>query len=121
MTGIWGVLMKVASSHLNPYTMSFIALTSAWITVGVISFSKLNWQSNFGIIMSVTCGFLGGVASLLFYHILKKMPASVVIPVSSLSMVVTVILSYFFLCEPIGVKKVLGIVLGLLAIALLTT
>jgi uncharacterized membrane protein len=119
--GIWGVLIKIASTNLNPYTISFVALTSAWVTVGAISFSKLNWQSNFGIAMAALCGCLGGISSLLFYHVLKIAPASVVIPLSSLYIVVTVILSYLFLGEPIGVKKIFGIVLGLIAIKLLTT
>jgi bacterial/archaeal transporter family protein len=121
LTGIWGVLIKIASNYLNPYTMSFVALTSAWVTVGVISFSKLNWQSNIGIAMAAICGCLGGVSALLFYRILKMAPASIVIPISSLYIVVTVILSYFFLCEPIGVKKIFGVIFGLIAIALLAT
>ena len=121
LAGIWGVLVKVASTNLNPYTMSFVALTSACLTVTVFSFTKLNWQSNFGVIMAAVCGCLGGISSLLFYHIIKKAPASIVVPVSSLYIVVTVVLSYFFLGEPISIKKILGIVFGLIAIALLTT
>ena len=121
MMGIWGVLIKIASTNLNPYTISFVALTSAWVTVGAISFSKLNWQSNFGVALAVLCGCMGGISSLLFYHVLKTAPASVVIPISSLYIVVTVILSFLFLGEPIGVKKIIGIVLGLVAIKLLTT
>lgn len=121
LTGVWGVLIKIALNYLNPYTMSFVALTSAWITVGVISFSKLNWQSNFGITMAVICGCLGGVSAVLFYHVLKMAPASIVIPVSSLYIVITVILSYFFLCEPLDVRKIIGIVFGLIAIRLLTS
>ena len=119
--GIWGVLIKIASTYLNPYTMTFVALTSAWVTVGAISFFKLNWQSNFGVAMAAFCGCLGGISALLFYHILKMAPASIVIPLSSLYIVVTVILSFLFLYEPLGVKKIFGIVFGLIAIKLLTT
>lgn len=121
VTGIWGVLIKIASTHLNPYTMSFVALTGSWLTVTAFSFSKLNWQSNFGIAVAALCGVLGGITVLLFYHILKMVPVSTVLPVSSLYIVITVILSYFILGEPVSVKKVLGIVCGLLAICLLTT
>jgi transporter family protein len=121
LTGIWGVLIKIASTYLNPYTMSFVALTSAWVTVGAISFSKINLQSHFGVAMAVLCGCLGGISALLFYHVLKMVPASVVIPISSLYIVVTVVLSYFVLGELISVKKILGIVFGLIAMALLTT
>lgn len=61
IAGIWGVLIKIVSTYLNAYTKSFVAITSAWITVGVISFSKLKWQSDFGIIMAIICGCVGGL------------------------------------------------------------
>jgi len=121
MTGVWGVLIKVTSNYLNPYTMSFVTLTSAWITVGVIAFSRLSWQPAFGIAMAIVCGCLGGACVLLFYYILKMAPASIVIPLSSLYVVVTVILSLLFLGEPVTVKKIIGIIFGLMAIRLLTT
>ena len=70
--------------------------------------------------MAAGCGCLGGISSLLFYHIIQKALASVVVPVCSLYIVVTVVLSYFFLSEPISIKKILGIVFGLIAITLLT-
>ena len=121
IAGVWSFLVKIASTHLNPWTMAFVALTSAWLTVAGFSFSKLNWQSNFGIAMAAICGCLGGISALLFYHIIKKVPASIVIPVSSLYIVVTVILSYFILGESISIQKIVGIVFGLIAIVLLTT
>jgi transporter family protein len=121
VTGVWGVLVKIASTHLNPFTATFTALTSAWITVAIFSFPKLSFQSGKGVLTAGLCGFIGGISAILFYSALKQAPANVVIPLSSLYVFMTVILAYFFLGETIALKQFIGIVLGFLAIVLLTS
>jgi uncharacterized membrane protein len=121
ITGVWGILVKVTSTYLNSYTMAFFCLSGSWLAVAAFSFLKLNLQNRFGILLALFCGMLGGISSLIFYSVLKKAPANVVIPLSSLYIVVTVTLSYFFLAETITFKKILGIIFGFLAIILLTS
>jgi transporter family protein len=121
VTGVWGVLVKIASTHLNPFTATFTALTSAWVTVAIFSFSKLSWRSGVGVLTAAVCGFLGSISAILFYSALKHAPASVVIPLSSLYVFLTVILAYIFLGETVTLKQVIGIILGFVAIVLLTS
>jgi transporter family protein len=64
---------------------------------------------------------MGGFLVIIFYTVLKQAPASVVIPVSTLYVLVTVVLSYLFLGEAITIKQLAGIVLGLVSIYLLTS
>ena len=121
IVGVWGVLVKVASTRLNPFTLAFVAGTSAWFTVVAFSFNKLSWQSGVGILTAVVSGILGGVSIIIFYGALKLAGANVIIPLSSLYVFVTVILSYFFLGEAMTLKQLLGIILGLISVVLLTS
>lgn len=58
--------------------------------------------------------YLGGilyfVSSLLNIYILRYLEYSVVLPLTSITYIWTLILSYFFLKENITVKKVIGII-----------
>jgi transporter family protein len=118
--GLWGFLVKISAGYLNAFTFTFVALTGAWITVTVGSFVHLRWESGFGIFMAALCGVLAGINGIVFYHAVKKASASVVIPLSSLYILVTVVLSVVFLREALGIKQVLGIICGIAAIVLLT-
>src|SRR3989304_1449246 len=115
IAGVWGVLVKLASARLNPFTLAFVAGTTAWFTVLVFSFTKLNWQSGTGILIAALSGILGGISIMIFYGALKLAAANVVIPLSTLYIFVTVVLSYFFLGETITLKHLLGIILGFIA------
>ena len=119
LTGVWGVLAKISASRLNPFTATFIAVTSSWLVVAAASFSKLQWQSKVGIVAALTCGLISGLAAIAFYGALKEGPASVIVPLSSIYIVLTSFLAYFFLGEPMGIKQIAGIGLGILAIILL--
>jgi drug/metabolite transporter (DMT)-like permease len=121
LTGVWGTLIKVASDRLNPLTMSFIVSTSAWLTVAAVALPRLDFQNKTGVWIAAVCGLMGGFLVIIFYTVLKQAPASVVIPVSTLYVLVTVVLSYFFLGEAITIKQLAGIVLGLVSIYLLTS
>ena len=66
-------------------------------------------------------GILGGISVIIFYGALKIATANVVIPLSTLYIFVTVVLSYFFLGETITLKHLLGIILGFIAVVLLTS
>ena len=121
LAGVWGTLVKVASDRLNPLTISFVVSTSAWLTVAAVALPRLDFQNKTGVWVAAVCGLMGGFLVIIFYTVLKQAPASVVIPVSTLYVLVTVVLSYLFLGEAITIKQLAGIVLGLVSIYLLTS
>jgi uncharacterized membrane protein len=121
ITGVWGVLVKLASARLNPFTLAVVAGTTAWFTVIVFSIGKLSWQSGTGIWIAAVSGIAGGISIIIFYCALKLAAANVVIPLSTLYIFVTVVLSYFFLGETMTLKHLLGIILGFIAVFLLTS
>jgi len=121
IAGVWGVLVKLASARLNPFTLAFVAGTSAWFTMLAFSYNKLNWQSGVGIWIGALSGIIGGISIIIFYGALKLAPANVIIPLSSLYVFVTVVLSYIFLGETMTLKHLLGIILGFIAVVLLAS
>ena len=118
-SGIWGVVVKFASMRLGALTATFVAVTSSAIVVAVLTFRGLHLQWTGGMLAAVAGGLLGGLSAVAFYSALRQAPASVVVPLSSLYLVVTVLLSHVFLGEAIGARQWVGIAFGLLAIALL--
>ena len=121
LLGVWGVMVKVASVRLNALTVTFVSTTAAWLTVVLFSLPRLNFSSRFGVSIAVLCGVIGGITSIIFYGVLKYAPASIVIPLTTLYVLVTVVLSYAFLGETISLRQAAGILLGIAAVFLLTT
>ena len=118
-SGLWSVLAKVAASRLDPRTATFVAVMTAAVVVAAATLRGLHWQSGSGVAAAASAGALGGVASLAFYGAMRHGLASVVVPLSSLYLVLTVVLSYMFLGESIGPRQLAGVALGLVAMALL--
>lgn len=118
-SGVWSLLAKFASVRLGTSTTAFVSVTSAAVVVAIAAFRGLRWQPGCGLAAAMAGGVLGGFASLAFYGALRQAPASVVLPLSSLYLVLTVILSHFFLGESIGVRQLIGIAFGLVAVTLL--
>ena len=121
LLGVWGVMVKVASVRLNALTVTFVSTTAAWLTVVFFSLPRLNFSSRFGDSIALLCGVIGGITSIIFYGVLKYAPASIVIPLTTLYILVTVVLSYAFLGETISLRQAAGILLGIAAVFLLTT
>ena len=121
ITGVWGVLVKLASARLNPLTLAVVAGTTAWLTVVVFSIGKLSLQSGPGIWIAAVSGVVGGISVIIFYTMLKVAAANVVIPLSTLYVLVTVALSYFFLGETLTLRHLLGIILACISVFLLSS
>jgi len=121
LLGVWGVMVKVASVRLNALTVTFVSTTAAWLTVVLFSLPRLNFSSRLGVSVAVLCGVIGGITSIILYGVLKYAPASIVIPLTTLYILVTVVLSYAFLGETISLRQAAGILLGIAAVFLLTT
>mgnify|MGYP001212120370 CR=1 FL=1 len=121
LLGVWGVMVKVASVRLNALTVTFVSTTAAWLTVVLFALPRLNFSSRLGVAVAAACGVIGGITSIIFYGILKYAPATVVIPLSTLYILVTVVLSCALPGETISLRQVAGILLGIAAVFLLTT
>lgn len=118
--GVWGFLLKVALTNLGWKTV----MVYGWMAV-VISFVPLFLKDvqvgltrYHGLAMAI--GILGAVSAIALYKLLSLRQASLVIPLTSPCMLITVLLSCVFLKEPVTAKTILGAVLSIVAMVLLT-
>jgi len=73
-----------------------------------------------GITFGLLAGLGGCVGTILFYQLLAREPASLVVPLTSLYPAVTVVLSAAFLHEGLAPTRIVGIIFALAAVFLLT-
>ncbi|MDR1954626.1 MAG: EamA family transporter [Candidatus Methanoplasma sp.] len=123
LTAILGkVGIEGVESNLGTAIRTIVVLMMAWLIVflqrrhrDIRKIERRNW--NF-IILS---GIATGLSWICFYNALQNGPASIVVPIDKLSIVVTVIFAFLILQERISKRAVLGLVLltiGTLALLL---
>jgi transporter family protein len=119
--GLWGLLSKLASNYAKPRQALIFQ------TVGVLAFGlivllverfKIEW-SLAGFSWAALGGFLAFVGFLTFFAALEQGKASTVVTLSALYPLVTIVLSITLLHEKLTTRQGVGIVLALIASALL--
>ncbi|MCL2032950.1 MAG: EamA family transporter [Methanomassiliicoccaceae archaeon] len=113
LTSILGkVGIEGVESNLGTAIRTIVVLLMAWIIVliqkkhkDIRSIGRKNW--NF-IILS---GVATGLSWLCFYNALQNGPASVVVPIDKLSIVITVIFAFLILRERLSKRALFGLVL----------
>lgn len=105
--GIAGV-----DSTLGTAIRTIVVLIMAWLVVIVTGKIKTvkSIDKNSWIFLSLS-GLSTGGAWLCYYRALQIGPASSVVPIDKLSIVVTIVFSYFFLKEEINKKALTGLIL----------
>ena len=73
-----------------------------------------------GITFGLLAGLAGCSGTILFYQLLAREPAALVVPMTSLYPAVTVVLAAVFLHEELAATRIVGIIFALVAIFLLT-
>lgn len=114
--------MEGIESNLGTAIRTIVVLIMAWTIVfangkqkDIKNIDKQSW------LFIGLSGFATGLSWLCFYRALQEGPVSVVVPIDKLSIVITVIFSYFILNEKLSKKALLGflmIIFGTLALLL---
>lgn len=119
--GLWGVFSKIASNYAKPKQALIFQ------TVGVLAFGlvvlvmekfRIEWSAA-GFSWAAIGGFLAFVGFLTFFAALEQGKASTVVTLSALYPLVTILLSVAFLREKLTTRQGIGIVLAMIASALL--
>ena len=113
LTSILGKIgIEGVESNLGTAIRTLVVLVMAWMIVfaqkkhrDVKKIGKKNW--NF-IILS---GIATGLSWLCFYNALQNGPASVVVPIDKLSIVVTIAFAFFILKERVSRNALIGLIL----------
>jgi len=122
--GAWGAVSKVVSDEISPY------LNQVLFTVGLIPLVAIVFRSprlrsgtnlRRGMAYAFVTGILGGTGNIAFYQSLTAGgQASVVVPLTGMSPLVTVLAALVILRERLTRWQVLGVGLALVAIFLLS-
>lgn len=100
------------NSNLATAIRTVVVVLFAWFMVfitntqgGIVNISKRSW------IFLILSGLATGISWLCYYKALKMGDASKVVPIDKLSVVITIILAFFFLKEKVDDKSIIGCVL----------
>ncbi len=113
LTSILGkVGIEGIDSTLGTAIRTIVVLVMAWIIVFITgkqnTIKKIDKRSLFFLVLS---GFATGGSWLCYYRALQTGPASVVVPIDKLSILITVIFSYIFFKEKLTKKSAAGLAL----------
>jgi|SRR5579859_5089001 len=122
--GVWGATSKAVADDIDTY-MNQVLFTIGLVPVIilVVRSSRLAGGKNrkHGIFYAFITGILGGAGNITFFKSLTMGGrATVVVPMTSLSPLVTVVLAFLVLRERISASQVIGLVVAGVAIYLLS-
>jgi transporter family protein len=118
--GLWGFGVKLSTRYLPAYAnVFFTSAVSLVILAGIVSINR-GFVWNRYVWLTVPVAVLGTIALVAFYRALETGPASVVIPLTGIYIVLPAILGFVFLQEKMTWTKVTGIILAILAIIFLS-
>lgn len=119
--GFWGFFSKLATQYID-YNTAFVyeAVGAILATLLIIvKTNNFNLQGDLrGIIFALLVGVCGTVASLVFFIAIAKGPVASTVSITSLYPIVTVLLSFIFLKEPITLFQTLGLLFAVVAVIL---
>ncbi|PHQ61527.1 MAG: EamA family transporter [Maribacter sp.] len=119
--GVWGAFTGLPAENGFPETLIYCVWALTMIPPAIFVMYRINWKLQYdrkSIFYGCLIGFLGAGGQMILFHAVTVGPTYLIFPIISLSPIITVILSYFFLKERTGKKGTLGIVLALIALPL---
>ena len=121
--GIQGFVAKLTTQYINPMSALLYNIVGAFI-VGIVILYLLNFSPQIhakGIALAVFMGTLGILGALGMLYSMRQGKVSVVTVISALYPLVSILLAYFILKEPVTLKEGVGIVFALVALVLFST
>ncbi len=114
--GVTSILGKVGiqgvESNLGTSIRTIVVLLMAWMVVFITgkqsTIKNIDTKSWVYLLLS---GFATGGSWLCYYRALQDGPASIIVPIDKLSILITITFSYLFLKEKISKKSALGLIL----------
>jgi drug/metabolite transporter (DMT)-like permease len=119
--GVWGALAGLSSQRGFPDTLVYCVWALTMIPPALWVLARNGWKLDFSpqaIAYGMTIGLLGAGGQMLLFKALTLGPAYFIVPISSLSPAITIVMSFALLRERTGKLGALGIVLALVALPL---
>lgn len=101
--------IKKTDSHVATALRTIVVLIFSWLMFFIVhSQNQISTISTDTWIFLILSGFATGSAWLCYYKALQEGPASIVVPIDKLSIVVTIIFSYVVFHEKLNKKSLIG-------------
>ena len=109
------ILAKVGISQVDSQTVTalrtIVVMIMAWVVVGVTHsyqpLSSINKKQSLAIVSSAIAT---GMSWICYFAALKDGPASIVVPIDKLSIVISILFAYFVLHEKQNKRTVIGLI-----------
>lgn len=118
--GAWGFASKLLSRHAEPGTIAFWATATSMAPIALYAAVSRGARWTRPVPGALAAGLLAGVATIAFYLALRRGPASVVLPLTGLYVVIPAILGFVVLKEPVTAAHVIGLACAALAVFFLS-
>ena len=118
--GLWGFFPKITTLYIDPKSaLVYEVAGGALVGLAVLIWISFKPQMNpVGTFLAAITGIFGFVGALFFLYAISRGKASIVVTFSALYPLVVILLSRFFLDEPITFKQGIGIALALISMVL---
>lgn len=118
--GFWAIGSKLLTRYFNTLSTTFWISFWSILFLSVFLIFRRNLAVNRYVFYAIPVGFVSLVAIIAFYRALKTGPASVVLPLTNMYVILPVLFGFIVLKEPITVPRVVGIVLAIVATVFLS-
>jgi len=118
--GAWGFLAKTISDRVSPQGLAFWSTVATVVPVAVFALTDTTGRWTRPHPLALGSGIAYGLALVFFFLALRRGPASVVVPLSGMYIVVPAVLGYIVLKEQVTLTHVLGLICAGLAVLLLS-
>jgi transporter family protein len=120
--GIWAFLPKLTTRYIDPKSAIIYEAAGGLIValaVLILIVFKPATEPR-GIMLALSTGVLGAAGAFAYLYAVTKGPATLVFTATALYPILAIVLAYFFLNEAVTLKQGIGIVLGLIAMVLIS-
>jgi transporter family protein len=118
--GFWAIGSKLLTRYFNTLSTTFwISFWSIVFLTFFIVFRK-NLMFNKYVVYTIPVGLVSLIAIIAFYKALSIGPASVVLPLTNMYVILPVLFGFLVLKESVTLPRVLGIIFAILAAIFLT-
>lgn len=121
--GVWAFLPKLALRYLEPKSVMIYEIVGVML-VGIGILISVGWRPAVdarGIGWAMLTGALGVSGGLAYLYAVSKGPIGLISVLTALYPVITLVLAYLILQEPLSIKQMFGAFLGLVAIWLMVS
>ncbi len=118
--GLWSFLSKIATKTSSDHNVAFWTTFAGFLPIVAYSLTARTRSEMRPSVLPIIAGVLAGVATVAYYLALRRGPASVVVPLSGMYILLPAVLGVVFLKEPLTVTHVLGLGCAGLAVLFLS-